>query len=157
MGFAVRIPREFCSALMFHTMRAGFFCGSSSRVFSNFEYLSIQLFLVRMQSRKNGSLPERSCQRLNFSPWLWRRSNIYNASALRNDTPHTLVYQLLEPVVRMKTNPELPPVNPIWRPDGRLNNLLACFAQYWLTGTLDGGQRLLLDNALRFRVNSVPR
>lgn len=76
-------------------------------------------------------------------------ANIYNASALRNDTPHTLVYQLLEPVVRMKTNPELPPVNPIWRPDGRLNNLLACFAQYWLTGTLDGGQRLLLDNALQ--------
>ena len=38
MGFAVRIPREFCSALMFHTMRAGFFCGSSSRVFSSFEY-----------------------------------------------------------------------------------------------------------------------
>lgn len=71
----------------------------------------------------------------------------YAKAGSANDTPYTVVYQLLQQVVQAKAHPDLPPVQPVWHSDSRLNNIFACVAHYWLTGSLDGGQRLLLESS----------
>ncbi len=74
-------------------------------------------------------------------------ARLYARSGVLNNTPHGVVYALLEQVVQAKANPDLPPVHPMWHADNRLNNIFACVAHYWLTGSLDGGQRLLLESS----------
>jgi len=80
------------------------------------------------------------------SPSSLQLAQMYVRSACHDDTAHGVVYGLLEQVVRAKANPDLPPFHPVWKGENRLNNVFACIAHYWLTGSLDGGQRLLLES-----------
>ncbi len=80
------------------------------------------------------------------SPASLHLARFYAKSGAANDTPHGVVYTLLESVVQAKANPDLPPVNPVWHSDCRLNTFFACLAHFWLTGTLDGSQRMLLED-----------
>ncbi|MCQ2396692.1 MAG: DEAD/DEAH box helicase [Lentisphaeria bacterium] len=78
----------------------------------------------------------------------------YAASAIKDDTPHLVIYKLLEQVSQAKANPDLPPFRPNWQSENRLNNAFACIAHYWLTGALDGGQRLLLESSAQAARNN---
>ena len=71
----------------------------------------------------------------------------YAKAGMRDDTTHRVVYTLLDQVVQAKANPDLPPFHPVWHSEERLNNVFSCLAHYWLTGSLDGGQQLLLESA----------
>lgn len=81
------------------------------------------------------------------SPTSLQLAQSYAASAINENTPHQVIYQLLEQVAQAKANPDLPPFNPKWHSENRLNNVFACMAHYWLTGSLDGGQQLLLESS----------
>ena len=74
-------------------------------------------------------------------------AQMYAQAGMRDDTMHRIVYTLLDQVVQAKANPDLPPFHPVWHSEERLNNVFSCLAHYWLTGALDGGQRLLLETA----------